>query len=373
MTPLLRRLARMIEATGPISVADYMGLCLYDPVHGYYTTREPFGVAGDFTTAPEISQMFGELVAVWLYTAWTGSGRPEPVTIAEIGPGRGTLMKDIVRTIARLDKGLVARASFALIETSARLTAIQKQTLAGVPVDPQWHQSIATIAKAPLFIVGNELFDALPIRQFIRTASGWHERLVGLSPEPSRRSSLPGPTKRTLRFVLGSDRLDPSLLPAHAGPAGEGSVIELGPAREALAILIARRIAEDGGAGLFIDYGYERSAIGDTLQAVWRHRFDNVLDRPGQADLTAHVDFESLEACARTAGIDAWLMTQGRFLSAMGLAERAERLSSRASAPARVRIASEVQRLSGPHAMGELFKVLALLPSGLAIPPFAAH
>jgi SAM-dependent MidA family methyltransferase len=182
VTPLAERIAGLIEASGPIGVADYMMLCLFDPAYGYYTTREPFGVAGDFTTAPEISQMFGELVGVWIYESWQAAGAPSAVTIAEIGPGRGTLMKDVLRTLHKLDRVLVRNATFALVETSPRLVKVQKRTLARAAAHPSWHPSIETLPSHPLILVGNELFDALPIRQYVKTRAGW--RIVA-----ARRSS----------------------------------------------------------------------------------------------------------------------------------------------------------------------------------------
>jgi SAM-dependent MidA family methyltransferase len=202
MTRLKDRIASLIEAQGPISVSDYMALCLFDPKDGYYTTREPFGAAGDFVTAPEISQMFGELVAVWLYQAWQALDRPMPVTIAEIGPGRGTLMKDLLRTLSRLDSALVAGTSFALIEASPRLAEIQKRTLSGTAAALEWHNTIDTLPEHPLIILGNELFDAIPIRQYVKAAGGWRERCIDLNGE------------QNLRFIAGAGSLDPSLLPS---------------------------------------------------------------------------------------------------------------------------------------------------------------
>ncbi len=204
MTRLEQRIVELIAALGPIPVSEYMALCLFDPHDGYYTTREPFGVRGDFITAPEISQMFGELIAVWLYEAWRTLGEPMPVTAAEIGPGRGTLMKDMLRTLARLDQTFVSHADFAMVETSPRLADIQKKTLAQAPAIPHWHETIDTLPRAPLLIVGNELFDAIPIRQFVRMGGGWRERMVGLDDDDR------------LRFFAGAASLDPSLLPADA-------------------------------------------------------------------------------------------------------------------------------------------------------------
>ncbi|MET3581609.1 SAM-dependent MidA family methyltransferase [Mesorhizobium robiniae] len=360
MTRLKTRIAELISAAGPIPVSQYMALCLFDPEEGYYTTREPFGAAGDFVTAPEISQMFGELVAVWLYEAWLATGRPLPVTVAEIGPGRGTLMKDMLRTLSRLDPALTAAASFAMIETSPRLTAVQKQTLAAAPVAIGWHESIDTLPQTPLFIAGNELFDAVPIRQFVRAGTGWRERMIGLDGADE------------LHFFAGAGSVDPTLLPNEAENAPQGAIVEVAPARAALMATITERISSRGGAGLFLDYGYFRPGIGDTLQALRKHDHEDVLANPGEADLTAHVDFAALAAVVRAHGLDAHLSTQGEFLVEMGLLERAGQLGAKADQAAREKIASEVERLAGPQAMGDLFKVLAVLPAGIAVPPFAA-
>lgn len=359
MTRLKTRIVELIGAAGPIPVNQYMGLCLFDPRNGYYTTREPFGAAGDFVTAPEISQMFGELVAVWLYEAWLATGRPMPVTIAEIGPGRGTLMKDMLRTLSRLDPALTAGASFAMIETSPRLAEVQKHTLAATPGKVGWHETIDTLPQTPLFIVGNELFDAVPIRQFVRAGTGWRERTIGLDGADE------------LRFFAGAGSVDPALLPSDAENAPQGAIVEVAPARTALMATISERISSRGGAGLFPDYGYVRPGVGDTLQALRKHEHEDVLANPGEADLTAHVDFSALAAIVRAHGIDAHLSTQGEFLVGMGLLERAGQLGANANEATREKIAGEVERLAGPQAMGDLFKVLAVLPAGIAVQPFA--
>lgn len=358
MTRLGQRIVELISALGPIPVSEYMALALFDPRDGYYTTREPFGMQGDFTTAPEISQMFGELIAVWLYEAWRTLGQPMPATIAEIGPGRGTLMKDMLRTLARLDPAFVANAAFAMVETSPRLAEIQKRTLADAPATPDWHESVATLPQAPLFIVGNELFDAVPIHQYVRTDTGWRERMVGLDDDDR------------LAFFAGAASLDAALLPRDACDAPQGSIVELSPARSALMASIAERIARHGGCGLFIDYGYVQPSVGDTLQALLRHRYDDVLASPGEADLTAHVDFSALAAAARAHGLNAHTATQGNFLLDLGLLERAGQLGARADASLREKISGEVERLAGPGAMGDLFKVLAILPAGVSMAPF---
>ncbi|WP_421916666.1 class I SAM-dependent methyltransferase [Mesorhizobium sp.] len=362
MTRLKSRIVELIEATGPMPVNEYMALCLFDPRDGYYTTREPFGAAGDFITAPEISQMFGELIAVWLYQAWAATGRPMPVTIAEIGPGRGTLMKDMLRTLARLHPALAGGASFAMIETSPRLAQVQKQTLSATAASIGWHETIDTLPRQPLLIVGNELFDAVPVRQFIRAGAGWRERMVGLDDDDN------------LRFFAGAGSVDQSLLPDDATDAPQGAIVEIAPARTALMAAMAERISRHGGAGLFLDYGHLRPGVGDTLQALRQHHHEDVLANPGEADLTSHVDFAALASTARAHGLGAHLSTQGDFLLGMGLLERAGRLGASADEAARQTISAAVERLAGPQAMGELFKVLAVLPLGVAVAPFApAH
>ncbi len=258
---------------------------------------------------------------MWLYQAWQALGCPLPVTLAEIGPGRGTLMKDMLRTLARLDPGFVAGAAFAMIEASPRLTEFQKATLAGAPAALSWHETIETLPAAPLLIVGNELFDAVPVRQFVRAQDGWRERMVGLDEQG------------VLRFFAGAASLDPALLPPGADTAAEGAVVEMAPARSALMERIAGRIARQGGAGLFIDYGYLRPGVGDTLQAVRRHEYEDMLASPGEADLTAHVDFPALAAAAHAQGLETRFLTQGAFLLAMGLLERAGRLGAAAARP----------------------------------------
>jgi len=351
MTRLKERIVGLIGAAGPIPVSEYMALCLFDPDDGYYTTREPFGAAGDFVTAPEITQMFGELVAVWLYQSWQAAGRPLPVTFAEIGPGRGTLMKDMLRTWSRLEPALATGASFAMIETSPRLSEIQKQTLAGQSAALSWHRAIDTLPQQPLFIVGNELFDAVPIRQFVHIGAGWRERMVGLDDSDN------------LHFFAGAGSVDPALLPSGAADAPQGAIVEVAPARAALMAAIAERIAGHGGAGLFIDYGHLEHGIGDTLQALRRHDHEDVLANPGEADLTAHVDFSTLAASTRAYGLDVELTTQGEFLLGMGLLERAGALGAKADDGARQAISDAVERLAGPDAMGELFKVMKILPA----------
>lgn len=357
MTPLHARLVRLIEAAGPLSVADYMAHCLFDPEHGYYTTREPFGVAGDFTTAPEISQMFGELVAIWTAGAWRATGAPAPFALVEIGPGRGTLMKDMLRALSRVAADMLAAARVHLVETSPRLMDIQKRTLAESPAEPIWLTDVDRLPEVPLVIVGNELFDAVPQRQYVKTRQGWRERMVGLDGEGA------------LCFAAGAGGIAPELLPPEAEAAPEGAIIEFAPARNALMARIAARIATHGGAGLFIDYGYFGPALGDTLQALRRHVFDDVLAHPGEADLTSHVDFAALARAAQAEGLATRSQEQGAFLLGMGLLERAGALGAKADAATRQRLQGEVDRLARPEGMGSLFKALMMARPGVSLPP----
>lgn len=358
MNSLGDRIAALIRAAGPISVADFMAICLFDPEDGYYTTREPFGAKGDFITAPEVSQMFGELVAVWLAEAWRTSGKPAPATIAEIGPGRGTLMKDLVRALGRIATDLAANAGFALVEASPRLADVQRVTLQQSGPAFTWHVTIDTLPQTPLFMIGNEIFDALPFRQFVKQGDGWLERAVGLD------------SSGALMFGMGTASLAADAVPREARNAPDGSIFEIAPAREALMSAIAERIAAHGGAGLFFDYGHLKPGLGDTFQGVRRHRSEGVFDNPGEADLTSHVDFSALAAAARARGLDSHVLTQAEFLLGMGLLERAGRLGQTADQDARQKISTDVERLAGPGQMGDLFKVLAILPAGTVLPPF---
>jgi SAM-dependent MidA family methyltransferase len=349
-TPLAGKLKRLIEAHGPVSLAEYMAHCLGDPEHGYYTTRDPFGAAGDFTTAPEVSQMFGEIVGAWLAHAWASCGAPSPVRLVELGPGRGTLMADLLRVMSRVPD-LAGAAIIHLVETSPVLREAQQRALSGH--DVHWHASLAEVPPGALLLVANEFFDALPIRQFVRSEGVWRERAVGL---------IDG----ELAFGLG-----PGQLP-EGPPAPDGAIFEISPAADGIFAAIAHRIAEHGGAALVIDYGHAMSGPGETLQAVRRHAFADPLDAPGEADLTAHVDFAALGRSARAAGAAVHgPMPQGDFLLSLGLLERAGRLGAAANEPERQAIRAAVERLANPDQMGTLFKVMALSRPGVSLPPFA--
>lgn len=357
MTALKERLKKLIANAGPLSISDYMASCLFDPESGYYTNRQPFGADGDFITAPEISQMFGELVAVWAYSTWVALGRPMPATLTEIGPGRGTLMVDMLRTLDRLDPSFVTRIRVSMVEASPRLTEIQQKKLGGTRARPTWFANVADLPDVPLLIVGNELFDAIPVRQFVKTVHGWRERMVTTDDNGE------------LCFAIGASSLDPSLLPPE--DVDEGTIVEVAPARSALMQDIASHIARNGGFGLFFDYGSLTSGYGDTLQAMQKHGYDDVLAHPGEADLTTHVDFDALARIAQSQGLATRMMTQGEFLLGMGILERAGVLGSRADETTRERLRSEVERLAGPEAMGELFKVLMIAPRGTNMLPAA--
>ncbi len=352
MTALADILRRRIAATGPISVADYMRDCLLHPLHGYYTTRDPLGAAGDFTTAPEISQMFGELLGLALAQAWLDQGAPAPVVLAEPGPGRGTLMADMLRA-TRGVPGFHAALQVHLIEASPVLRAAQVLALSGHPVT--WHDHLAELPQAPLFLVANEFFDALPVRQFVRRGGGWAERMVGL-------------VDGALAFGL-SNPAPLAALAHRLDDTAEGDVVETCPEGPPLMTGIAARIARHGGAALVIDYGGWRS-LGDTLQALRGHDIDPPLAHPGHADLTAHVDFEPLAEAARDAGAaHAPLTPQGVFLESLGITARAQALARGLSgAQLNSHIAAH-RRLTHPQEMGNLFKVLAVHPACAPPPP----
>lgn len=347
MTALAEILKARIRATGPLSLADYMAECLLHPVYGYYTTREPFGAAGDFTTAPEISQMFGELIGLCLAQTWLDQGAPAPFTLAEIGPGRGTLMADILRATRNVP-GFHTAMRLCLVEASPRLRALQAQTLA--PHVPQHVASVADLPDLPLFLVANEFFDALPIRQFQRAGGLWRERMVGLADD-------------RLALGLGPALPQPDLTHRLADTA-EGQIVETCPAAAPIIREIADRLHKQGAAVIF-DYGGWHS-LGDTFQALRSHTPVDPFTTPGEADLTAHVDFEAL---ANASPSPHAFTTQGAFLTALGIAQRSERLARNLTGAALQSHLAATHRLTAPTEMGTLFKVLALYPAGQTPPP----
>ena len=287
---LASRIAALIQAQGPMSVAQFMSIALMDPKDGYYATRDPFGASGDFITAPEISQVFGELIGLWLVQAWTDQGRPRNPRLVELGPGRGTLMADILRT-AKLAPQFLEELEVVLVEASPVLRTIQERQTAGSGVPVRWQAQFGDgLDERPLFLVANEFFDALPVRQYVKTDRGWCERMVTAE-------------GGTLRFALAPVPLPPAALPRDlaGGLEGvpEGGVYETSPAALALAEDIARIVAGRGGAALLVDYGYRtRGGFAETLQAVGAHQYVGILAGPGENDLSAHVDFAAIaQAC----------------------------------------------------------------------------
>lgn len=346
-TPLGRIIAGRIAAQGPMRVDSYMALCLGHPEHGYYIGRDPLGRAGDFITAPEISQMFGEMIGGWLARAWQEMGAPDRVALVELGPGRGTLLRDALRVARRLP-GFAEAAAPWLVETSPALRARQAEALRGTGA--VWVDTLAEVPEGPILLVANEFFDALPIRQFQRADTLWRERLVGEGPA----------------FVWGAPRGDAALDARFPG-AGDGVIVEVCAAGEAVMRDIAARIAARGGAALVVDYG-AWDGVGDTLQALRAHEFVSPLVAPGHADLTAHVRFRALAEAAGTDVAVAGPVGQGVFLERLGITERARALI-RGKAEAEVEsVIAAHRRLTHPAEMGNLFQVLALSSVSAPLP-----
>jgi len=358
VTALQRELHDLIVAEGPLTVARYMALCLGHPRHGYYVTRDPLGAGGDFTTAPEISQMFGELIGLWAIGTWSLMGAPERLRLVELGPGRGTLMADLLRA-ARVAPAFLAAIDVHLIETSPVLRDRQQSALRSAPAPVAWRESLSDAPDGPAIVIANEFFDALPVRQFVKTGQGWCERLVGLGPTGELTFSLaPEPDARL------------------TAAAPDDAVLERPDAALAVMDDLARRIAGQGGAALVIDYGHRGPAFGDTLQAVKKHAFVSPLSDPGEADLTAHVDFAKLDQAARAAGARTFgPVGQGDFLRALGIEARAAALTARATPDQRAGIKAALKRLVGADTgdMGVLFKAFALAhPELPTLPGFPA-
>ena len=356
MNALGRALAARIRAHGPLALADYMAEALGHPTLGYYRRGDPLGAAGDFTTAPEISQIFGELIGLWTVDAWDRIGRPDPLLLVELGPGRGTLMADALRA-ARVRPGFGKAVRLHLIESSPTLR--ERQTAALADASPSWHGGLETVPAGPILLIANEFFDALPVRQLQRTQTGWRERMVALEETGERFRWVLGPPSPAAATLLAPEQL--------SAPAG--AVAEISPAARGLAAAIGARLAAAPGAALIVDYGYERSAAGQTLQAVRRHAPADPLEDPGEADLTAHVDFSALAESARHAGAQAHgPVAQGDFLRRLGIEMRAERLCSQATPQQAGAIRSGLDRLIAPEEMGRLFRVMALTSPGFGPP-----
>jgi SAM-dependent MidA family methyltransferase len=359
LPPLEAEIRRRIAVAGPMPVGEYMALCLGHPTHGYYVTRDPFGAQGDFTTAPEISQMFGELLGLWTAATWTQMGSPAQVHLIELGPGRGTLMKDALRAV-RVLPAFRQAITVHFIEMSSVLRAQQQRPLADENVPTHWHAALEDVPPGPTIVIANEFYDALPVSQAVKTPSGWYERCVGLD------------AAGHLAFTVAREPLPrfDMLLPARLREAPEDSIFEW--RTDAAPMTLGRRLARQSGAALVIDYGHIESALGDTLQAVHRHSYAEVLAHPGQVDLTAHVDFEAFARAAEAIGAVAYgPIDQSLLLRRLGIETRATKLKARATREAAAEIDTALKRLigHGQGNMGALFKAVAIAHPALGPPP----
>jgi NADH dehydrogenase [ubiquinone] 1 alpha subcomplex assembly factor 7 len=347
-TPLETEIRRLIALAGPMLVADYMRLCLTHPQYGYYLTRDPIGAAGDFITAPEISQMFGELIGLWMVSVWQQMGAPENVRIVELGPGRGALMSDAMRA-AKIVESFYAAVVLHLVEISPKLKELQQRRLQRLDVPILWHNTLTDVPTGPIIIIANEFIDALPVHQAIKQSDGWHERVVEVAPDGN--------------LAIGAAR-DPlphfeATLPPQLRQCSEGSIYEW--RADTIGLEIGQRVRADGAA-LIVDYGHARQGLGDTLQAVAGHSFVSPLRSPGLADLTAHVDFAALAQNAELSGARIHgPISQREFLSRLGIGRRAAALKARAAEKS-AEIDQALFRLTaaGAGRMGESFKVLAI-------------
>lgn len=376
------RIAALIAAQGPISIAQFMTMALHDPVAGYYSTRDPFGRGGDFTTAPEISQMFGELLGLWIAQCWHDQGGPR-ARLVELGPGRGTLMSDALRAIRSAMPEFLSSVEIVLIEASPTLTPIQRENLSAFIAPPhpalsphggegnrkespstplggegrgegaaniEWRTHFDdSLSDRPLLLLANEFFDALPLNQYVKTERGWCERMVTVN------------ANGALAFAVSPVTAPDDFIPANRAAAPIGAFYEASPTSTALMQQIAEIVAQNGGAALIVDYGYSSDAgFGETLQAVRAHKFASVLDASGETDLSAHVDFAALANAARAGGAKPFgPVGQGALLNAFGMAQRAQRLQQ----------TKEFERLTSPDQMGTLFKALAIVPKNAPPPP----
>lgn len=348
--PLGAEIRNRIKSAGPMPVGRYMELCLTHPDHGYYITKDPLGREGDFITAPEVSQMFGELLGLWAAATWRAMGAPKNVRLVELGPGRGTMMADMLRAI-RVVPTFYQALTVHLVEINPALREKQRQSLSGIKANVHWHDSIDDVPDGPALIFANEYFDALPINQAVLEQDGWHERVIDINDRDqlvfdTARDPLP-------RFdMLLSDLV-------RAAPIG--AIFEWRSPHEVMKL--ARRLRQFGGAALVIDYGHSRSDAGDTFQAIARHSFADPLKNPGQSDLTAHVDFEALARSAED--VDARVhgpIEQGQFLKRLGIETRAATLVSKANTQVAADVTTALRRLvgTGRGGMGALFKVLGI-------------
>lgn len=362
--PISAEIRNLIRSAGPMPVSRYMEICLTHPEYGYYMTRDPLGREGDFVTAPEVSQMFGELLGLWAAAVWKSMDTPSPLRLIELGPGRGTMMADVLRAI-RVLPAFYQAVTVHMVEINPALIDRQKETLKSARVNATWHASIDDVPEGPSIILANEYFDALPVHQVIRQEDGWHERVIDMNSGGQLIfSAAPEPLKH---FDL--------LLPPLVRAAPVGAIFEWRANNEIMRI--ARRVRDFGGAALIIDYGHVRSDAGDTFQAIARHSFTDPLRNPGQADLTAHVDFQALALGAEDAGARLHgPVEQGEFLNRLGIETRATTLMNKANAQVQADITTALRRLTGTGrgAMGSLFKVLGISEPGLrTLPGLSDH
>ena len=342
---------RLIGLAGPMPVGEFMGHCLGHPQHGYYITHDPFGSAGDFTTSPEISQMFGELVGLWAAAVWQQMGSPAEVRLIELGPGRGTMMLDMMRA-ANVMPGFRRAMAVHLVETSPVLAARQTHTLGNQDIPVTWHETLAEVPEGPAIVVANEYFDAIPVNQAIKQADGWHERRVGIARAGNLAFSL---APEPLKFFEQT-------LPPQVRMAEVGSIFEW--RADTPVLEIGRRVVRGGGA-LIIDYGYPESMVGDTFQALRDQRKADPLVAPGLADLTAHVDFQALTSAAESIGCRVHgPVDQATFLRRLGIEQRAANLKKVAPPDKAAAVDLALGRLTagGPTGMGNLFKAIGLSP-----------
>lgn len=362
MNELGEKLREMIASEGPLQIERFMELALWHPKLGYYMTRDGLGAAGDFITAPEISQMFGELLGVWAAEIWGTLGGPAPLRLVELGPGHGTLMVDAVRA-ARVSPSFFATLDIHLVEVSPILKERQIAALAAASIKATWHERLEDVPPGPAIVFANEFFDALPVRHYVKTPEGWCERQVGLDADGNLAFGLGGLPETTIRAA-----------------APNGTVLEISTAAYRAAAALATRLAAEGGAALIIDYGHGETSFGETLQALRAHRRVDPLSDPGEADLTVHVDFAALARAAQACGAAVFgPVPQGEFLSRLGIFQRAASLKRHADPRQAVDIDGALLRLlgSGPMigvggtqvpGMGALFKVMAMTQPGLPAP-----
>ncbi|WP_455478142.1 class I SAM-dependent methyltransferase [Bartonella sp. B10] len=357
MATLKEKIKGIISLKGSITVSEYMTLALTDPQFGYYQTRIPFGRTGDFITAPEISQLFGEMIGIWILASWKAQNCPCPFILAEIGPGCGTLMDDVLRTMQKLCTTAFNAAEIFLIEISKCLAKEQQNRLS--PYQKKIHniENLNQIPSGPLFLIANELFDALPINQYIKINGEWRERRITVNKDGN------------FTFITGSRKLPSSCLQFSHSEIPDGTIFEHAPSRYCLMQQIINRLIQMKGSALLIDYGASDLAFGDTLQAVSKHKFRDIFDAPGEHDLTSHVDFSFLKTIALKQGCFAEIMEQGEFLLKMGLLERARKLGADKTTELQNKICKDVQRLVNPDQMGKLFKVLHVSDKNIQIPP----